>query len=30
MSPVAKPLSDREIKDVAWYFSRQLGLSSKY
>jgi cytochrome c553 len=30
MSPMAKPLSDREIKDVAWYFSKQLGLRSKY
>ena len=30
MSPMAKPLSDREIKDVAWYFSKQPGLRSKY
>jgi cytochrome c553 len=30
MSPIAKPLSDKEIKDVAWYFSKQPGLVSKY
>ncbi|HTS55376.1 MAG TPA: cytochrome c [Burkholderiales bacterium] len=30
MSPMAKPLTDKEIKDVAWYFSRQTGLVSKY
>jgi len=30
MSPMAKPLSDQEIKDVAWYFSKQTGLMSKY
>lgn len=30
MSPMAKPLSDQEIKDVAWYFSKQPGLKSKY
>jgi cytochrome c553 len=30
MSPMAKPLSDQELKDVAWYFSRQPGLVSKY
>jgi cytochrome c553 len=30
MSPMAKPLTDKEIKDVAWYFSRQSGLVTKY
>jgi len=30
MSPMAKPLSDKEIKDVAWYFSQQTGLVTKY
>jgi cytochrome c553 len=30
MSPMAKPLTDREIKDLAWYFSMQTGLVSKY
>jgi cytochrome c553 len=30
MSPMAKPLTDKEVKDVAWYFSRQQGLASKY
>jgi cytochrome c553 len=30
MSPMAKPLSDKDIKDVAWYFSKQQGLASKY
>jgi len=30
MSPMAKPLTDKEIKDVAWYFSRQTGLVTKY
>ena len=30
MSPMAKPLSDKEVKDLAWYFSRQQGLASKY
>ena len=30
MSPMAKPLTDKDIKDVAWYFSRQTGLVSKY
>jgi cytochrome c553 len=30
MSPMAKPLSDKELKDVAWYFSKQEGLKSKY
>jgi cytochrome c553 len=30
MSPMAKPLSDKEIHDVAWYFSKQQGLVEKY
>jgi cytochrome c553 len=30
MSPMAKPLTDKDIKDVAWYFSRQTGLVTKY
>lgn len=30
MTPMAKPLTDKEIKDVAWYFSRQSGLVTKY
>jgi cytochrome c553 len=30
MSPVAKPLTDDEIRDVAWYFSKQQGLTEKY
>jgi cytochrome c553 len=30
MGPMAKPLTDREIKDVAWYFSKQTGLVHKY
>ena len=30
MSPMAKPLSDKEVKDLAWYFSKQKGLTSKY
>ena len=30
MSPMAKPLTDRDIKDMAWYFSRQTGLVTKY
>ena len=30
MSPMAKPLSDKDIADVAWYFSKQQGLTSKY
>jgi cytochrome c553 len=30
MGPMAKPLSDKEVKDVAWYFSKQPGLVSKY
>ena len=30
MRPMAKPLTDKDIKDVAWYFSRQTGLVTKY
>ena len=30
MSPMAQPLTDAEIKNVAWYFSRQVGLVTKY
>ena len=30
MSPQAKPLTDAEISDVAWYFSKQQGLVEKY
>jgi cytochrome c553 len=30
MSPMAKPLTDKEIKDLAWYFSKQQGLIEKY
>jgi cytochrome c553 len=30
MSPMAKPLTDAEIRDVAWYFSKQKGLMEKY
>jgi cytochrome c553 len=30
MSPMAKPLTDDEIRDVAWYFSKQQGLAEKY
>lgn len=30
MSPMAKPLTDAEIRDVAWYFSKQTGLMEKY
>jgi cytochrome c553 len=30
MSPMAKPLSDKEIRDVALYFSKQQGLVEKY
>jgi len=29
MSPMAKPLTDEEIKAVAWYFSKQAGLEFK-
>ena len=30
MSLYAKPLTDAEISDVAWYFSKQKGLIEKY
>ena len=30
MSPMAKPLTDKEIKDLAWFFSKQKGLIEKY
>lgn len=30
MTPMAKPLTDAEISDVAWYFSKQKGLIEKY
>ena len=30
MTPMAKPLTDKDIKDLAWYFSRQSGLITKY
>ena len=30
MSAMAKPLTDKDIKDVAWYFSQQTGLVQKY
>ena len=30
MSPMAKPLTDKYIKDVVSYFSRQTGLVTKY
>ena len=30
MSPMAKPLTDKEIKDLAYYFSKQKGLVEKY
>lgn len=30
MSPMAAPLTDQDISDVAWYFSRQKGLATKY
>jgi len=30
MTPMAKPLTDAEISDVAWYFSKQKGLVEKY
>lgn len=30
MSPMAQPLSDKEIKDIAWYFYKQKGLVTKY
>ena len=30
MSPMAKPLTDAEVHNVAWYFSKQQGLVEKY
>jgi len=30
MSPMAQPLTPAEIRDLAWYFSRQKGLQVKY
>jgi cytochrome c553 len=30
MSPMAKGLSKQEIRDLAWYFSKQKGLAKKY
>jgi cytochrome c553 len=30
MTPMAKPLTDAEIRDVAWYFYKQQGLVEKY
>ena len=30
MSPMAKPLTDKEIKDLAYYFSKQKGLVERY
>jgi cytochrome c553 len=30
MSPMAKPLSDEDISNLAYYFSRQKGLITKY
>lgn len=30
MSPMARPLSEADIRDMAWYFSRQKGLQTKY
>ena len=30
MSMQAKPLTDTEIRDLAWYFSKQQGLTVKY
>jgi cytochrome c553 len=30
MSPMAKPLTDQDIKDVAWFFSQQGGVVNKY
>ena|ERR1700680_1941081 len=29
MSAMAKPLTEREVRDLAWYFSRQQGLTTK-
>jgi cytochrome c553 len=30
MSPMAKPLSDEDIRNLAYYFSKQQGLAVKY
>lgn len=30
MSPMAKPLTQDEIHNLAWYFSKQKGLETKY
>ncbi len=30
MSPMAQPLTPREIEDLAWYFSKQQGLAQRY
>ena len=30
MGPMAQPLSDKEMRDVAFYFSKQQGLQTKY
>lgn len=30
MTPMAKPLTKDEMKNLAWYFSKQKGLSAKY
>ena len=30
MSPMAKPLTKEEIHNLAWYFSKQKGLETKY
>jgi cytochrome c553 len=30
MTPMAQPLTDDDIRNVAWYFSKQKGLAVKY
>jgi cytochrome c553 len=30
MSPMAQPLSKKDMSDVAWYFSKQKGLETKW
>lgn len=30
MAPMAQPLSDKDMRDAAWYFSKQQGLQTKY
>jgi cytochrome c553 len=30
MAPMAQPLSDKDMRDAAWYFSKQVGLQTKY